>query len=72
MKEAIAEQPSGPVPFPIQGSGEETRSFCLVDDLVEGVMVMRTKGEHLNIYHVGTIEEFSIGDLATRMATPVA
>jgi nucleoside-diphosphate-sugar epimerase len=68
MKKAIAETPSGPVPFTIQGTGQETRSFCFVDDLVEGVMVMRAKGEHLNIYHVGTLEELSIGDLARRVA----
>ena len=59
---------SGALPFPIQGSGEETRSFCHVDDLVEGVMIMREKGEHLNIYHIGTTEEVSIADLARRMA----
>jgi nucleoside-diphosphate-sugar epimerase len=59
---------AGSVPFPIQGSGAETRSFCHVDDLVAGVMVMREKGEHLGIYHVGTAEEVSIADLARRMA----
>jgi len=68
MKKAIADSPSGPVPFMIQGTGQETRSFCFVDDLVEGVMVMRAKGDHLNIYHVGTLEELSIGDLARRVA----
>ena len=31
-------------------------------------MVMREKGEHLGIYHVGTTEEISIADLARRMA----
>jgi nucleoside-diphosphate-sugar epimerase len=31
-------------------------------------MIMREKGEHLNIYHIGTTEEVSIGDLARRMA----
>jgi nucleoside-diphosphate-sugar epimerase len=56
------------VPFPIQGSGAETRSFCHVDDLVQGVMVIRAKGEHLGIYHVGTTEEVSVADLARRMA----
>ena len=38
---AIAAHPGGMLPFPIQGSGEETRSFCHVDDLVAGVMIMR-------------------------------
>jgi nucleoside-diphosphate-sugar epimerase len=68
LKRAAAAQSSGPVPFPIQGSGVETRSFCHIDDLVAGVMIMREKGAHLGIYHVGTMEEVSIADLARRMA----
>jgi len=35
---------------------------------VRGVMVMRDKGEHLGIYHIGTMEEVTIADLARRMA----
>jgi nucleoside-diphosphate-sugar epimerase len=68
LKRAAAAHPRGAVPFAIQGSGEETRSFCHVDDLVAGVMVMREKGAHLGIYHVGTTEETAISDLAHRMA----
>jgi nucleoside-diphosphate-sugar epimerase len=68
LKRAADDHPRGRLPFPIQGSGEETRSFCHVDDLVQGVMVMRERGAHLNIYHVGTTEEVSIADLARRMA----
>jgi nucleoside-diphosphate-sugar epimerase len=68
LKRACAAHPSGAVPFPIQGSGAETRSFCHVDDLVAGVMAMREKGEHLGIYHVGTTEEVDIAGLARRMA----
>ena len=68
MKRAIDVHAGGAVAFPIQGSGEETRSFCHVDDLVQGVMIMRERGEHLGIYHVGTLEEVSIADLAGRMA----
>ena len=68
LKRAIAEHASGAVPFPIQGSGEETRSFCHVDDLVQGVLVMRDKGEHLGIYHIGTTEEVTVADLAHRIA----
>ena len=58
----------GAAGFPIQGSGEETRSFCHVDDLVAGVMVMRERGEHLGIYHIGTAEEVTSVDQARRMA----
>jgi len=68
LKRAIGKQPAGPVPFPIQGSGAETRSFCHVDDLVRGVLVMCDKGEHLGIYHIGTAEEVSIAELARVMA----
>ena len=68
LKRAAAARASGPVPFPIQGSGAETRSFCHIDDLVAGVLIMREKGTHLGIYHVGTTEEVSIADLARRMA----
>jgi nucleoside-diphosphate-sugar epimerase len=68
LKRAGTAQSSGPLPFQIQGSGAETRSFCHIDDLVAGVMIMREKGAHLGIYHVGTMEEVSIADLARRMA----
>lgn len=66
LQALAAAQPSGRLRFDIQGSGEETRSFCFIDDLIAGVMLMREKGEHLGIYHVGTMEEVSIGDLARR------
>ncbi len=61
-------QQDGALRFDIQGTGEETRSFCYIDDLVAGVMVMRDKGEHLGIYHVGTTEELSIADVARKVA----
>jgi nucleoside-diphosphate-sugar epimerase len=61
-------QPSGTLKFEIQGTGRETRSFCFIDDLVAGVMVMLGKGEHLGIYHVGTTEEVSIAELAHQIA----
>jgi len=68
MHKLAQAQPSGPLRFDIQGSGAETRSFCFIDDLVAGVMIMREKGEHLGIYHVGTTEEVTIADLAKRIA----
>ncbi len=68
LKLAIAAHPDGVLPFSIQGSGEETRSFCHVDDLVAGVMVMRERGEHLGIYHIGTMDEITVADLARRLA----
>ncbi len=68
LKKLAGAQASRPLRFEIQGSGNETRSFCYIGDLVAGVMAMREKGEHLGIYHVGTMEEVAIADLARRMA----
>ncbi|MGB6351347.1 MAG: NAD-dependent epimerase/dehydratase family protein [Pseudolabrys sp.] len=65
---AAKAQSSGTLQFKIQGTGNETRSFCFIDDLVAGVMVMREKGTHLGIYHIGTTEEVTIADLARRIA----
>ena len=68
VKAVAAKHPAGKLPFELQSNGRQTRSFCHVDDLVSGVMVMRSKGEHLGIYHVGTTEEITIADLAGRVA----
>jgi UDP-glucose 4-epimerase len=58
----------GPVPFEIQGDGTQTRAFCYVDDVVDGVLTMYEKGGHREIYHIGNDEEVSIRDLAVRVA----
>jgi nucleoside-diphosphate-sugar epimerase len=71
LKRAAAEHRTGPLPFAIQGDGSQTRSFCHVDDLVRGVLLMREKGEHLGIYHVGTTEEIAIARLAALMAAHI-
>jgi nucleoside-diphosphate-sugar epimerase len=71
LKKASAERANGPLPFEIQSDGRQTRSFCHVDDLVRGVMVMRASGEHLGIYHIGTSEEITVAELAKRMAAHI-
>ncbi len=68
IRKAASANPAGPLPFAIEGSGQQTRSFCHIDDLVRGFMLMRAKGEHLGIYHIGTAEEITIADLARRVA----
>lgn len=50
--------------FPIQGTGEETRAFVYIDDFTEALKLVIEKGEHLGIYHIGTSNEITIGDLA--------
>jgi UDP-glucose 4-epimerase len=64
---ALAAQAAGDTTFPIQGDGTETRSFCYVDDIVEGILTMYEKGGHREIYHIGSDEEVSIRDLAARI-----
>ena len=56
------------VPFEIFGTGEETRSFCYVDDVVNGIITMQEKGDHRNIYHIGNDEEVSMLDVANMIA----
>lgn len=65
---AAKSQPSGTLQFEIQGTGRETRSFCFIDDLIAGVLIMRKKAAHLGIYHIGTAEETTIAELARRIA----
>ncbi len=67
MKKLCAET-QGIIDFPIQGSGEETRAFIYIDDFVEALIEVIKKGEHLNIYHIGTSQEITIGRLAEMTA----
>ena len=55
------------VPFPIQGDGSETRAFCFVDDIVEGILTLYAHGGHREVYHIGNNEEVTIRDLAERV-----
>lgn len=68
MKELCAAQTEGIVRFPIHGTGEATRSFCFIDDLVDGVMLLQECGQHMGIYHIGTMDEVTMADLAHRVA----
>lgn len=63
----LAESADDPVPFPIQGDGTQTRSFIYVDDFTDGLVLAMARGEHLNIYHVGTMDELSIADVSNRV-----
>jgi nucleoside-diphosphate-sugar epimerase len=54
--------------FPIQGSGQETRSFVYIDDFSRAMEIVLDRGEHLQIYHLGTDEECAISDVARLVA----
>lgn len=47
----------------IQGDGSETRAFCYVDDIVEGILKMQKNGKNREIYHIGSDYEVSILEL---------
>lgn len=50
-------------PFKVYGH-DQTRAFCYVSDAVEGtVLAMEKPGTNGEIYHIGTQEEISIGEL---------
>jgi nucleoside-diphosphate-sugar epimerase len=63
MKE-LCKKPDDPIRFPIQGTGEESRSFVFIDDFTDGLMTVLERGEHLGIYNIGTMEEIPIERLA--------
>ncbi len=50
----------------IYGTGEQTRSFCYVDDLVEGfIRLMNTEGDDLHLpVNLGNPGEFTMNELA--------
>ncbi len=58
---------SNTIHLPIQGSGDETRAFIYIDDFLEGLKLVIDKGEHLGIYHIGTMDEVSIKELAKQI-----
>jgi dTDP-glucose 4,6-dehydratase len=50
-------------PITVFGQGEQTRSFCYVDDLVRGLHLLAESEEHLPV-NLGNPNEFSILELA--------
>jgi nucleoside-diphosphate-sugar epimerase len=44
----------------IQGTGNETRSFCFIDDFIQSFRLILTKGQKNEIYNIGSEEEISI------------
>src|SRR5687767_8954793 len=54
----------------IYGSGEQTRSFCYVDDLVEGLIrLMNTEAEDIHMpVNIGNPGEFTMNELASEVS----
>ena len=60
----LAAGSGGTVRFPIQGDGRQTRAFIYIDDFTDGLMILAEKAENQQLYHVGTMDEISIADVA--------
>jgi UDP-glucuronate decarboxylase len=55
-------------PLTVYGEGKQTRSFCYVDDLVDGLMrLMNTGDEFTGPVNLGNPVEFTIGELAQKV-----
>lgn len=54
-------------PLPIFGDGKQTRSFCYVSDMVDGIIAAMEKGEPGEIYNLGNPSEFTISELAEKV-----
>ncbi len=57
----------------IYGDGEQTRSFCYVDDLVEGIIrLMNTEAEDIHLpVNIGNPGEFTMNELAQEVSKAV-
>jgi dTDP-glucose 4,6-dehydratase len=58
VRQALANEP-----LTVFGAGSQTRSFCYVDDLVRGLVLLAESGEHYPV-NLGNPHEFTILELA--------
>jgi len=56
-------QALGNEPLTVFGDGSQTRSFCYVDDLIRGLVLLARSGEHLPV-NIGNPQELSLLELA--------
>ena len=55
----------------VYGDGKQTRSFCYVDDLIEGIVRLLNSDEHLPV-NIGNPVEMTLTEFATRINEVVA
>jgi len=53
----------------IQGTGQETRAFCFVEDAIDQILLIFSKGKNGDIYHVGMDEEITIIQLISDISS---
>lgn len=54
------------IPLTVYGDGSQTRSFCYVSDLVEG-LIRLMNGEHIGPVNLGNPDEYTILELAQKI-----
>ncbi|MBI2018739.1 SDR family oxidoreductase [Candidatus Daviesbacteria bacterium] len=54
-------------PLPIFGDGKQTRSFCYISDMIDGIILAMEKGEKGEVYNLGNPNEFTILELARKV-----
>ncbi len=55
----------------IYGDGEQTRSFCYVDDLLDGFVRLMNQDEHIGPINIGNPGEFTMLELAEKVLKKV-
>jgi dTDP-glucose 4,6-dehydratase len=53
-------------PLTVFGDGSQTRSFCYVDDLIRGLVLLAKSGEHLPV-NIGNPAEYTLLELAQKV-----
>lgn len=54
-------------PITVYGDGTQTRSFCYVDDLIDGLLALaKYTGDH-RVFNLGNPHECSVGEIAERI-----
>ena len=54
--------------FIVEGTGAQTRSFCHIDDFIQGFALILNDSKGKQVFNIGTSEEVTISDLAARIA----
>jgi len=57
--------------FKIEGSGDQTRSFCHIDDFIQGFSLISKSLNGKQVFNIGTKEEVSITALVSKIANIV-
>lgn len=58
-------------PITVYGDGQQTRSFCFVDDMIDGFVALMAHPSHSTPVNLGNDHEFTVMELARRVAAMV-